>query len=83
MELLLQYMDDVDDLYGVFGLLLEPLRRLLLKLFAVCSGLLIVAAGIALALAHPPIALATCIVLFVTLLYRSATSPAKPPARLI
>ncbi len=70
-------MDDLDDLYGAFGLLYEKLRRVVLKLLAVCAGLTIVGAGIVLALVHPPIALATCIVLFVTLLYRSATSPAR------
>ena len=79
MERLLQYMDDIDDLYGAFGLLYEKLRRAVLKLLTLCAGLAIVAAGIALALVHPPIALATCIVLFVTLLYRSATSPARAP----
>ena len=68
-------MDDIDDLYGAFGLLYERLRRLLIDLLAVLAGLLTVAAGIVLAMVHPPIALATCIVLFVTLLYRSATSP--------
>lgn len=72
-------MDDIDDLYGAFGLLFEKLRRAVLKLLTLCVGLTIVAAGIALALVHPPIALATCIVLFVTLLYRSATSPARAP----
>ncbi len=77
MERLLQYIDDIDDLYGAFGLLYEKLRRAVLKLLTLCAGLIIVAAGIALALVHPPIALATCIVLFVTLLYRSATSPAR------
>ncbi len=79
MERLLQYMDDIDDLYGAFGLIYEKLRRAVLKLLTLCVGLAIVAAGIALALVHPPIALATCIVLFVTLLYRSATSPARAP----
>ncbi len=67
-------MDDIDDLYGAFGLVYERIRRLLLNLIALFAATLIVAAGVALALVHPPIALATCIVLFVTLLYRSVTS---------
>ena len=70
-------MDDLDDLYGAFGLLYEKLRRALIKLLSLCAGLAIVGAGVALALVHPPIALATCIVLFVTLLYRSVTSPVR------
>ena len=80
MERLLQYMDDLDDLYGVFGLAYERIRRLFLNLLVLLAAALTVAAGIALALVHPPIALATCIILFVTLLYRSATS--RPSATL-
>ena len=75
MECLLQYLDDLDDIYGMVGLVLERLRRFLFALFSCLtlgSGAL---AGIWLALLHPPIALATSILLFVTLLYRSVTSP--------
>ena len=32
MEYLLQYLDDLDDLYGVVGLVWEKFRRALLKL---------------------------------------------------
>ena len=80
MERLLQYMDDLDDLYGALGLVYEKLRHVFLKILSLCAGLAIVGAGIVLALVHPPIALATCIMLFVTLLYRSATAPARSPA---
>lgn len=76
MECLLQYLDDLDDLVGMAGLAMERARRWLI---ALCFWLALGAgatAGIALALIHPPIALATSILLFVTLLYRSATSPA-------
>ncbi len=74
MERLLQYLDDLDDLYGMVGLINERLRRFLIALFfymTLCSGAL---AGIWIALVHPPLALATAILLFVTLLYRSVTS---------
>jgi len=74
MEFLLQYLDDLDDLYGAFGLVWEKMRRTLLKLISVTMVLAVAAGGIALALAHPPIALATSTMLFVTLLYRSVTS---------
>ncbi len=67
-------MDDIDDLYGICGLVYERLRRLVLKLMVLLTGTAIVGAGVLLALIHPPIALATCIVLFVTLLYRSVTA---------
>jgi len=75
MERLLQYMDALDDLAGAFGLVYERLRRLFLALIAAITGLVSMASGIWLALVHPPIALATCVLLFVTLLYRAVTSP--------
>lgn len=77
MECLLQYLDDLDDLYGAFGLVWEKMRRSLLKLISLTMVLAVAAGGIALALAHPPIALATSTMLFVTLLYRSVTSPSS------
>ena len=75
MERLLQYADDLDDLCGAIGLIYEPLRRmfLFLMIFIVC--LATACLGAWLALTHPPVALATCLLLFVTLLYRAVTSP--------
>ena len=75
MERLLQYLDDLDDLYGAFGLVWEKMRRTMLKLASVAMVLTVAACGISLALAHPPIALATSTMLFVILLYRSVTVP--------
>ncbi|MDH3333736.1 MAG: hypothetical protein OES59_01895 [Gammaproteobacteria bacterium] len=75
MECFLQYFDDLDDLYGAIGLVWEKLRRTLLNLISLLMVLAVAAGGIALALAHPPIALATSTMLFVTLLYRSVTVP--------
>ena len=75
MECFLQYLDDLDDLYGAFGLVWENLRRAILGLFALTMLLAGAAGGVALALAHPPLALATGTVLFVILLYRSVTVP--------
>ena len=75
MECLLQYLDDLDDLFGVAGLVREKLRRGLLKLIAAISVAAVAGAGIWLALLHPPIALATSTVLFVILLYRKVTAP--------
>ena len=75
MECFLQYFDDLDDLYGAIGLVWEKLRRALLNLISLLMVLAVAAGGISLALAHPPIALATSTMLFVTLLYRSVTVP--------
>ena len=75
MECLLQYLDDLDDLYGAFGLVWEKLRKVLIRLLATSLLLAVAGAATGLALLHPPIALATSTVLFVILLYRSVTSP--------
>jgi hypothetical protein len=73
MECFLRYLDDMDDLYGAFGLVWEKIRRNILKLISFSMILAVAAGGIFLALAHPPIALATSTMLFVILLYRSVT----------
>jgi len=75
MERLLQYLDDLDDFYGMVGLINERLRRFLFAVFSYSTLCVVAIAGILLALAHPPLALATSILLFVTLLYRSVTAP--------
>lgn len=77
VEFLLQYLDDLDDLYGAFGLVWEKTRRVLLTLVSIVMVLAVAGGGIALALAHPPIGLATSTMLFVVLLYRSVTSPSS------
>jgi hypothetical protein len=75
MERLAQYLDSLDDLYGVAGLVWENLRRALLFLFAAVMILATTTTGTWLALLHPPLAAAISTVLFVILLYRSVTSP--------
>ena len=77
MEFLLQYLDDLDDLYGVVGLIRERLRKTLLRLLSITLISAVAVAAIWLALVHPPIALATSTILFVILLYRSVTVPSR------
>jgi hypothetical protein len=77
MEFLLQYFDNLDDLYGATGLVWERLRRTLLRLFSIAMISAVAAAAIGLALLHPPIALATSTMLFVILLYLSVTVPSE------
>jgi hypothetical protein len=67
LERFLQYLDDLDDLAGVFGLLRERIRRLLFRLLRAAFGLLVTAAAFWLAITHPIAALATCAVLIVVL----------------
>ncbi len=75
MERLLQYLDDLDVLFSAIGLLAEWIRSVLWLLFSAVVALVVEAGCILLALEEPPLALATAILLFVTLLYRSVTVP--------
>lgn len=75
MECLLQYLDDLDDLYGAVGLLWEPLRQALIAVAGVSALAGVAGSAVWLALVQPPVALATSTILFVILLYRSVTTP--------
>ena len=75
MECLLQYMDDIDDLVGTLGLVYERIRRLLLAFCALAGSLVLTGSAVWLAHAHRPLALAICLLLAVTLLYRAVTAP--------
>ena len=75
MECLIQWIDDLDDLVGVFGLARERIRSFVLAFVFAAASLTLQIGGVLLALSHPPLALATAILMFVTLLYRSVTTP--------
>ena len=75
VERLLQWWDELDDLVGVVGLASERIRNVIVSVGVTGAALLLQLGGIALALTHPPLALASAIILFVTLLYRSVTTP--------
>jgi len=74
MERIAQLLDDVDDLISAIGLVSEKLRNYFVFLVATCITIAAQIGGVLLALAHPPLALATALLLFVSLLYRSVTS---------
>lgn len=75
MECLLQYLDDLDDLFGAFGLVWERIRRQFLKLVQATLLASVAAGAVWLALLQPPVAMAIATMLFVILLYRSVTAP--------
>ena len=72
---MLQWLDDLDDLLGVLGLLAERMRRHLLTLARLLTLGSIVTCGMLATLREPPLGLAVAILLFVFLLYRSVTRP--------
>lgn len=73
MERLVQYLDDLEDIYFALGLLMERMRS------AVKLGLLLTISvavqflGILLALSRPPLALAVVSLTVVGMLYRAVT----------
>ena len=75
LERILQWLDDLDDLFGAVGLLAERLLRLAVALARLTALLAVAVCGIVAALAEPPLGLAVAILLFVFLLYRSVTQP--------
>jgi len=78
MERLIQLLDDLDDFVAIFGLLSEKIRNGLMTLISTLFVLTIQVGGVLLALAHPPLALAAALLLFVSLLYHSVTSSHQP-----
>lgn len=74
MERILQYLDDLDDLFGMAGLIRERVRRAVIAVTSYLAIASAAAGGIWFAMVVPPLAVATSIMLFVTLLYRSVTS---------
>jgi hypothetical protein len=75
LERLLQYLDDLDDLYGAIGLLAERLRRFVWLAALIVAWAVMGLAGVLVALNEPPLGLAMAMLLFVWLLYRAATQP--------
>jgi hypothetical protein len=75
MERLAQLLDDFDDLVSMVGLVSERIRKAILSLILTGTALAVQIGGVLLALIHPPLALATALLLFVFLFYRLVTSP--------
>jgi len=75
LERILLWLDDLDDLFGVIGLLSERILRSIAKLMRLVALVSVAGCGIFAALTEPPLGLAVAILLFVFLLYRSATQP--------
>ena len=75
MEIMAQWLDDLDDMISSMRLLSERFRGFCITLIGLASSLLALFAAILLALEHPPLGSATATILLVTLMYRSATAP--------
>lgn len=79
MEVLLQYLDDLDDVVGMFALAAERLRRAAQITLLAGITLATVLSVVMLALTQPPLALAAVSLLAVTMLYRAAVNHTTRP----
>lgn len=79
MELIVQYLDDLEDLVYAFALKWERIGRIFrFTMFVAASGLAQVLA-VVLAIYYPPLATAVAAILLVSLLYRGATTGYQEP----
>ena len=79
MECIVQYLDDLEDLFYAFALKWERIRRALRFALFVMTSLSFQLLGVFLALSVPALAVATASLLLVGLLYRSAVHYGSAP----
>lgn len=78
MECLIQYLDEIEDLFYAVALVAEKIRRALLACIAACLFTAIPVSGVLLALKAPPLGLAAVFLAMSILLYRAAiTQPSR------
>ncbi len=75
MERLIQYLDEIEDLFYAAPLIAEQVRRAIQRILFLLGSLSLQIAGIVLALTHPPLALAVASLLLVGLLLRAVVIP--------
>ena len=80
MERLVQYLDDIEDLIYAAPLIAERLRQAIHCIIILLCSIVLQAAGVALALRHPPLGLAVVSLLSVGWLFRAAVVPVTQPA---
>ena len=79
MECIVQYLDDLEDLFYAFALKWERIRRVLRFALFVTTSLAFQLLGVFLALSVPALAVATASLLLVGLLYRCAVHYGPAP----
>jgi hypothetical protein len=75
VERLIQYLDEIEDLFYVAPLIAEQVRRAIQRILFLLGSVSLQIAGIVLALKHPPLALAIATLLLVGLLFRAVMIP--------
>lgn len=78
MERIAQFLDDLDDLLYALRLCGERMRQAFSTVLRIILLFGLQVGGVFLALLHPPLALASAILLFVFLMYRGVTAAHRP-----
>ncbi len=71
MERLIQYLDDLEDLFYVIALKAERLREALQYFLLITAAAILQVFAISMALRHPPLALAVASLLMVGMLFHA------------
>lgn len=81
MECVLQWLDDLDDLWSSVALLAEHLRRIAIACVVIVGFLVFCSLGAVLALNSPPLAMALVCLTTVSALYRGTVISRAEVAR--
>lgn len=79
MERLIQYLDDLEDLFYAVALAAERARRFGRLFLVLLSGVAFQISGIVIALIHPPMALGLATMVGVCLFYNTVVRGARRP----
>ena len=82
MECLVQYLDDLEDLFYALALKAERIRQALQFFLFLAAAAALQVGGVFIALKNPPIAVAVASLLLVGMLFRAVVGPAPEAARL-
>jgi hypothetical protein len=77
MECLIQYLDEVEDIFYAIALVAERIRQAIKTLLLLAVSTMCPAWAVLLAIAHPPMALATAFLALSGLLYHAVVG--SPP----
>ena len=80
MELFVQYLDDLEDLFYAFALMAERVFQAVRFCVFISASIAMQVLGVLLALANPPMAVAAASLLLVGMLYRGVVYNIPVPA---
>ncbi len=83
MECLVQYLDNLEDLFFALALKAERIRQTLRFFLSMTAAAALQVCGVFIALKNPPMAVAVASLLLVGMLFRAVVGPAPEAARLI